>query len=73
MHVAYKNTGQKVENNIWREYYCEVCQGPKVWSNIIYERELTDMAGGTVYICKSCVSDGSAQKLIKKHHPKINQ
>ena len=68
MEVVYKNTGERVVNEIWREFYCVVCRMPKTWGNIRLEREIMeDAAGGTEYICSCCVDNGAAKKYIEKH------
>jgi len=70
MIVVYKNTGIKITNDIWREFHCVVCESKILESQIALQRELTDMAGGTVYICITCVENGNAKKEIEKHTKK---
>lgn len=70
MNVVYKNNGVKVENDIWREFLCIVCKNRKTENKIALQRELTDIAGGTVYICKDCVENGNASYEIEKYNKK---
>jgi len=65
--VVYKNTGEPVVNDIWREVWCYVGKHYTTPGKIELVREIIDAGGGELYICSDCISSGAADKEIKKH------